>query len=206
MFVLARSESVDKPKHCIGRQVPYICCKGGSAQCHAGVASPFIALAGCGKPECGAGAFCRQLRGAARAIAGKSQLFINAYARALEVIPRQLCDNAGFDATDVLNRLRMTHALQDGSGKHYGVDINSGRHHLPLPARSSSGSGLPPPSASLVGCCRYSWSRCGPGCHGRGEQAWSAVLQPLMRSCSTCSVWGGLPVVSVPHRQCRQSM
>lgn len=68
----------------------------------------------------------RQLRAAARAIPGKSQLFINAYARALEVIPRQLCDNAGFDATDVLNRLRMTHALQDGSGKHFGVDINSG--------------------------------------------------------------------------------
>ena len=68
----------------------------------------------------------RQLRGAARAIPGKAQLFINAYARALEVIPRQLCDNAGFDATDVLNRLRMTHAVQDGSGRHFGVDINTG--------------------------------------------------------------------------------
>ncbi|RWA11529.1 hypothetical protein EKO27_g3564 [Xylaria grammica] len=28
---------------------------------------------------------------------------------ALEVIPRQLCDNAGFDATDILNKLRVEH-------------------------------------------------------------------------------------------------
>lgn len=32
----------------------------------------------------------------------------------LQVIPRQLCDNAGFDATDVLNKLRQKHALQSG--------------------------------------------------------------------------------------------
>ncbi len=30
----------------------------------------------------------------------------------LQVIPRQLCDNAGFDATDVLNKLRQKHAAQ----------------------------------------------------------------------------------------------
>lgn len=35
----------------------------------------------------------------ARSIPGKSQLFIEAFARALEVIPRQLADNSGFDAT-----------------------------------------------------------------------------------------------------------
>lgn len=49
-----------------------------------------------------------------------------AYAKALEVIPRQLCDNAGFDATDVLNKLRQKHALPDGSGKNFGVDVNTG--------------------------------------------------------------------------------
>lgn len=59
----------------------------------------------------------RALRDAARAIPGKAQLFMAAYAKALEVIPRQLCDNAGIDATDVLNRLRQKHALADGSGK-----------------------------------------------------------------------------------------
>ncbi|KAG1360634.1 putative T-complex protein 1 subunit eta [Cocos nucifera] len=66
----------------------------------------------------------RCLRQHARAIAGKSQLFINSYAKALEVIPRQLCDNAGFDATDVLNKLRQKHA--SGEGANYGVDINTG--------------------------------------------------------------------------------
>ncbi|KAA8544421.1 hypothetical protein F0562_022433 [Nyssa sinensis] len=68
----------------------------------------------------------RYLRQHARTIAGKSQLFINSYAKALEVIPRQLCDNAGFDATDVLNKLRQKHALPTGEGALYGVDINTG--------------------------------------------------------------------------------
>ena len=39
---------------------------------------------------------------------------------ALEVIPRQLCDNAGFDATNILNKLRQKHAQ---GHPWYGVDI-----------------------------------------------------------------------------------
>ena len=50
------------------------------------------------------------LREFARSIKGKEQLLIAAYAKALEVIPRQLCDNAGFDATNILNKLRQKHA------------------------------------------------------------------------------------------------
>jgi T-complex protein 1 subunit eta len=42
-------------------------------------------------------------------ITTKQQSIIKAFAKALEVIPRQLCDNAGFDATDILNRLRVEH-------------------------------------------------------------------------------------------------
>jgi T-complex protein 1 subunit eta len=53
-------------------------------------------------------------------------VFVNAYARALEVIPRQLCDNAGFDATDVLSRLRNKHAQSEDRGKHFGIDISTG--------------------------------------------------------------------------------
>ncbi|CAI0397347.1 unnamed protein product [Linum tenue] len=68
----------------------------------------------------------RYLRQHARSILGKSQLFINSYAKALEIIPRQLCDNAGFDATDVLNKLRQKHAHASGEGAPYGVDINTG--------------------------------------------------------------------------------
>ena len=32
-----------------------------------------------------------------------------AFAHALEIIPRQICDNAGLDSTDILNKLRMRH-------------------------------------------------------------------------------------------------
>lgn len=43
-------------------------------------------------------------------IPGKMQLIMIAFAHALEIIPRQIADNAGLDATDVLNKLRMRHA------------------------------------------------------------------------------------------------
>ncbi len=51
----------------------------------------------------------KYLRDYARTVAGKEQLIITAVAKALEVIPRQLCDNAGFDSTNILNRLRERH-------------------------------------------------------------------------------------------------
>jgi T-complex protein 1 subunit eta len=44
-----------------------------------------------------------------RNIPHKQQAIIKSFAKALEVIPRQLCDNAGFDATDILNELRVEH-------------------------------------------------------------------------------------------------
>lgn len=62
----------------------------------------------------------KYLRNYSRTIAGKEQLIIGAMAKAFEIIARQLCDNAGFDATNILNKLRQKHA-QDGIW--YGVDI-----------------------------------------------------------------------------------
>lgn len=56
----------------------------------------------------------KYLREHSRNIAGKEQLFMAAYAKALEVIPRQLCDNAGFDSTIILNKLRARHAEGEG--------------------------------------------------------------------------------------------
>lgn len=47
----------------------------------------------------------KYLRDYSRTVAGKEQLLIAAFAKALEIIPRQLCDNAGFDATNILNRV-----------------------------------------------------------------------------------------------------
>lgn len=44
-----------------------------------------------------------------------------AFAKALEIIPRQICDNAGLDSTDVLNKLRMKHA---NGNKWFGVDVD----------------------------------------------------------------------------------
>ena len=52
----------------------------------------------------------KYLREYSRSIAGKEQLLIGAIAKALEVIPHRLCDNAGFDATNILNKLRQKHA------------------------------------------------------------------------------------------------
>lgn len=42
-------------------------------------------------------------------VSHKQQAIIKSFAKALEVVPRQLCDNAGFDATDILNKLRVEH-------------------------------------------------------------------------------------------------
>jgi len=67
----------------------------------------------------------RYLREYSRTIKGKQQLVINSFARALEVIPRQISANAGFDSTDILNKLRQKHADASGAGKWYGVDIEN---------------------------------------------------------------------------------
>ncbi|SCZ99275.1 BZ3500_MvSof-1268-A1-R1_Chr7-1g09459 [Microbotryum saponariae] len=64
----------------------------------------------------------KYLRDTARTIQGKQQLIIAAFAKALEVIPRQICDNAGIDATDVLNKLRMLHARGEMWA---GVDVDN---------------------------------------------------------------------------------
>jgi len=65
----------------------------------------------------------KYLREYSKTIAGKQQLLIAAFAKALEIIARQLCENAGFDATNILNKLRQVHSKDDG--KWFGVDINN---------------------------------------------------------------------------------
>ncbi|KAI8816147.1 chaperonin Cpn60/TCP-1 family [Fimicolochytrium jonesii] len=64
----------------------------------------------------------KYLREYSRTIEGKQQMVIAAFAKALEVIPRQLADNAGFDATDILNKLRQKHAQ---GGTWFGVDMET---------------------------------------------------------------------------------
>lgn len=64
----------------------------------------------------------RYLRDVSMTVEGKEQLLMQAFAKALEVVPRTLCDNAGFDSTDILNKLRAKHAGKDG--KWFGVNID----------------------------------------------------------------------------------
>mmetsp|Transcript_21439 Transcript_21439/g.31875 ORF Transcript_21439/g.31875 Transcript_21439/m.31875 type:complete len:543 (-) Transcript_21439:143-1771(-) len=49
------------------------------------------------------------LREYAETVDTKKQLIITAFAQAFEIIPRQIADNAGFDAVDILNDLRTAH-------------------------------------------------------------------------------------------------
>ena len=64
----------------------------------------------------------RFLHDHSRTISGKQQLIINAFAKALEIIPRQVAENAGFDSTDIMNKLRQRHALGETNT---GVDIEN---------------------------------------------------------------------------------
>lgn len=64
----------------------------------------------------------KHVRGFAKTIKSKVQLIVEAYSRALEVIPRQLSENAGFDCTDIVNQLRAAHMNGE---KWAGVDIEN---------------------------------------------------------------------------------
>jgi len=69
----------------------------------------------------------RRLREMCRNIYGKQQMVIGGFAKALEVIPRQLAENAGHDATDCLNKIRQKHHTATGDeGIWYGVDVITG--------------------------------------------------------------------------------
>uniref|UniRef100_A0A7S3NK56 CCT-eta n=1 Tax=Aureoumbra lagunensis TaxID=44058 RepID=A0A7S3NK56_9STRA len=72
-------------------------------------------------------ALSKSLRDQALSIAGKDQLILLAFAKALEIIPRQLATNSGFDSTDVLNALRQKHAKASTTGPlqtWFGVDCS----------------------------------------------------------------------------------
>ncbi len=64
------------------------------------------------------------LRDYANNVGGREQLAIQAFADALEAIPKTLADNAGMDAIDTLVQLRSKQRTKDG--KVYGVDVYRG--------------------------------------------------------------------------------
>ncbi|KAG0680914.1 T-complex protein 1 subunit eta [Pichia californica] len=64
----------------------------------------------------------KYLRDYSHQIKGKKQLIIQSFAKSLEIIPRQLCENAGLDSIELLNKLRNFHA----NGEiFYGLDLDS---------------------------------------------------------------------------------
>jgi len=81
-----------------------------------------------GKVVAGAGSteieVSRQLRKFASSQGGKEQLAINAFADALEIIPRTLAENSGLDPIDILTELKAAH----GQNKTWaGIDVFSGK-------------------------------------------------------------------------------
>ena len=53
-------------------------------------------------------------------------MVVSAFAKALEIIPRQLADNSGMDSTDILNKLRQIHVQDDVNGIWQGVNVLEG--------------------------------------------------------------------------------
>lgn len=68
----------------------------------------------------------RYLREHVKQIKGKQQLVINGFAKALEIIPKQLSDNSGMDSTDVINKLRQLHTQNPDEGRWQGVNVLGG--------------------------------------------------------------------------------
>jgi thermosome len=73
----------------------------------------------------------RNLRKYADSFQGREQLAVNAFADAIEVIPRALAENAGLDPIDKLANLRSEH---DKGHVNSGLDVFTGRIHDTLKA------------------------------------------------------------------------
>jgi thermosome len=67
----------------------------------------------------------KELRKYATKVGGREQLAVEAFANAVEVIPRALAENAGFDPIDILVQLRSAHDTADG--KNIGINVFTGK-------------------------------------------------------------------------------
>ncbi|MBI2564919.1 TCP-1/cpn60 chaperonin family protein [Candidatus Woesearchaeota archaeon] len=80
-----------------------------------------LIVAGAGAPEI---EVAKELKKFADSLSGREQLAVNAFANALEVIPRTLAENAGLDPIDILTELKSAH---DKKQKWAGVDVFKGK-------------------------------------------------------------------------------
>ena len=65
----------------------------------------------------------KQLEKYAQTLSGKEQLSVNAFAKAMEIIPITLAENAGLDPVDVITELRGAHDKE----KNAGLNVVSGK-------------------------------------------------------------------------------
>lgn len=79
-------------------------------------------VAGGGAPEIET---ARQLREYAETVGGREALAVNAFADALEIVPRTLAENAGLDPIDILVQLRAEHGKPNG--KDLGLNVFNGK-------------------------------------------------------------------------------
>lgn len=61
----------------------------------------------------------------ASTVGGREQLAINAFAKAMEIIPWSLAENAGIDSIDAIIKLKNAHEKKK-DGKNYGLDLDTG--------------------------------------------------------------------------------
>ncbi|NOR85002.1 thermosome subunit [archaeon] len=77
-------------------------------------------VAGGGAPEA---EIAKELRKYADTVGGREQLAINAFANAMEIIPKTLAENAGLDSIDMLVEMRTRHEKGDITS---GIDVFKG--------------------------------------------------------------------------------
>jgi len=80
-----------------------------------------MVVAGAGAPEIELAA---QLRKYASSLSGREQLAVEAFANAMEVIPRTLVENAGLDPIDTMTDLKAAHSKKQ---KWAGIDVFTGK-------------------------------------------------------------------------------
>jgi thermosome len=82
-----------------------------------------------GKVVAGGGAceieLAKRLREYSETVGGRESLAINAFADAVEIVPRTLAENAGLDSIDMLVDLRAKHEKMDG--KNMGLNVYEGK-------------------------------------------------------------------------------
>jgi chaperonin GroEL (HSP60 family) len=67
----------------------------------------------------------KELRDYATKVGGREQLAIEAFADAIEIIPRTLAENAGLEPIDIVVELRAAHEKKDG--EYMGVNVFTGK-------------------------------------------------------------------------------